>query len=427
MFKVLILAYYFPPMGLTGVQRTLRFAKYMDENNWSPTVITTGSKGLNAIDLSLMIEAEDSNIRIIRTDPLIDDLSSLSEQTISLSHSLKKGKVKKIYHSFFLPDEKKFWANKAYKLAKELLDKENFDVIFVPAPPFSVFEVGAKLKKEYDIPLFVDYRTLWYGNQYNFYPTFYHRIMQKKKEYNSLRESEKIIVVNRRIKEKLITTFKFLRFEDVVIIPHGFDRDDYSESTKYPKTGNKLTITYTGLFFDKITPKYFLTAFKELSVERPDITQNIELNFVGALSKSHKALVRKLKLQEYVKEYGYLTHKEAVRRIVSSDALWLMISKVKNADTVTVGKMFEYFGSGKPVIACVPEGAAKTAAQEYGAAYITGPDNISQIKQAIIELHNDYVSNNFPEANAEFLKKHDRKYLTELLTKEFQFFIKDVI
>jgi glycosyltransferase involved in cell wall biosynthesis len=427
MFKVLILAYYFPPMGLTGVQRTLRFAKYMSDYNWAPTIITTGSKGINAIDLSLMKEAEEANFEIIRTDPINEDLSLLSEQTIRLSHSLKTNKFYKIIHSFSIPDDKKAWAKKAYKKAKELLSKEQFDIIFIPAPPFSVFEIGAKLKKEFDIPLFVDYRSLWYGNQYNLYPTIYHLIRQKRKEYNCLRAADRVIVVNRRIKEKLITTFKFLTFEDVVIIPHGFTIEDYTEAVKYPKENDKLIITYTGLFNGRITPKYFLKAFKELSIERPDITQNIELNFVGKLNKSHKALITKLKLQENVKEFGYLTHKEAVRRIVSSDVLWLMISKVKNADTVTVGKMFEYFGSGKPVIACVPEGAAKTAAEEYGAAYIAEPDDIDQIKGAIIRLHEDYTNNKLSKANDEFLKKHDRKYLTELLTKEFQFFIKDLI
>jgi glycosyltransferase involved in cell wall biosynthesis len=427
MFKVLILAYYFPPMGLTGVQRTLRLSKYMTGYNWSPTIITTGSKEINAIDLSLMNEAEESGIRIIRTDPINENLSELSEQTIKLSHSIKTGWFKKFLNSFYIPDDKKPWANKAYLVAKELLTKEKFDIIFVPAPPFSAFELGAKLKREFDIPLFVDYRSLWYGNQYNLYPTIYHLIKQKNTEYNCLRAAERVIVVNRRIKEKLLTTFKFLSFDDIVIIPHGFDGSDYTDNKKFPKENSKFILTYTGLFIDKITPKYFLTAFKELSIERPDITQNIELNFVGTLSKKNQALIKQLKLQENVKEFGYLTHSEAVRRIISSDALWMMISKVKNADTVTVGKMFEYFGSQKPVIACVPEGAAKTSAQEYGAAYIAEPDNIMEIKSAITKLHEDFQNNKLPVANPDFIKKHDRRYLTEILTKEFQFFIKEIV
>lgn len=427
MFKVLIIAYYFPPMGLAGVQRTLRFAKYMPLYNWEPTVITTGTKELNAIDLSLMTEAQEAGIRIIRTDPLPENINELSEQTISMSHKLNASKIKRFFNSFYVPDEKKHWANKAYDKAKEILAKEKFDIIFIPAPPFSVFEIGAKLKNEFDIPLFADYRSLWFGNQYNIYPTIYHFIKQKRKEYNSLRAAERVIVVNRRIKEMLLTNFKFLRFEDVLIIPHGFDSPDYQENNKYPKVNDKLSITYTGLFADKITPKYFLKAFKELSIERPDITQNIELNFVGALNKKNKALVRELKLQENVKEFGYLTHKEAVRRIVSSDALWLMISKVKNADAVTVGKMFEYFGSGKPVITCVPDGAAKVASQEYGASYIAEPDDINEIKNAIVKLHEDFRSKNLPKANEDFMIKHERKNLTEILTKEFQFFIKEIV
>ena len=195
-------------------------------------------------------------------------------------------------------------------------------------------------------------------------------------EYSSLKAADKVIVTNRKIKEKLLNTYKFLTFEDVVIIPHGFDPEDFSNITPVPKTTDKMIITYSGIFLEYSSPKYFLEAFKQITTERPDIAAKIELHFVGHLRKENQSLVKQLKLEEFVKDFGYMNHDEAVRKVLSSDVLWLMIGRKRNIDAILPGKMFEYFGSGKPVIACVPEGAAKSAAIEYGASFITEPDDV---------------------------------------------------
>ena len=101
-----------------------------------------------------------------------------------------------------------------------------------------------------------------------------------------------------------------------------------------------------------------------------------------------------------------------------------MIGRSKNSDKITVGKLFEYIGSRKPIFAMVPEGASKTAAIEYEASFISEPDNIDQIKNKIIEIHQYYKQNRLPKPNEEFVLKHNRRLLTKQLTKQFQFFLK---
>ncbi len=424
MFKVLVIAYYFPPMGLSGVQRTLKFAKYMPETNWEPTVITSGATAYYAHDVSLMKEANDAKIRILRTEGS-DPNSLLSKMgTVKMPREFIRKNLSRISKTFWIPDNKISWAKQAYTLAEDLLKKENFDAIFVSIPPFSPFAMAAKLTEKFDVPLFVDYRDLWHGNHFAFNLTPYHSYKHKKMEYAALKASERVIVVNRKIKEKLLTTYKFLTFEDVIIIPHGYDPQDFENALPYPKPHKKMILTYSGIFYETITPKYFLKAFKKLTLERPDITANIELHFVGHLRKENRKLIKRYKLQEFVKDYGYLTHKEAVRRLLSSDVLWLMIGKSKNADKITVGKLFEYFGSRKPIFAMVPEGASRTAAIEYDAAFISEPDDIQQIKNKIIEIHSLYKQNRLPKPDEDFVLKHNRQSLTEHLTKQFQFFLK---
>ena len=229
------------------------------------------------------------------------------------------------------------------------------------------------------------------------------------------------------MKEKILDNYKFLTFDDIYIIPHGYDPEDFKNIKIEEKPKEKMRLTYSGIFYEFITPKYFLNAFKKLSIERPDVAANIELNFVGHLRNENRKLIKKLKLQEFVKEYGYLNHNEALTKIMSSDVLWMMVGNARNADTISSGKLYEYFGTKKPVLASVPEGALKSSAQEYKAAFLTKPDDVEEIKEAILNIYELYISGKLPVPDEEFIEKHRRDFLTELLTKQFQFLVKEEI
>jgi len=427
MFKVLVIAYYFPPLGLSGVQRTLKFVKYMPSHGWEPTVITTGNIAYYAHDESLQNELNKLNINVIRTSSF-DPNALLSKYGTVKMPSEKIRKVLSMFsQTFFIPDNKISWSKKAFDSASKVLSEEKFNVIFVSAPPFSAFKISAKLKKQFDIPLVLDYRDLWYKSYFAFYPTPLHPQIHKRMEYSALKAADKVIVTNRKIKEKLIKIYKFLTFDDVVIIPHGFDPEDFSMIKSIPKTTDKMIITYSGIFLEYSSPKYFLEAFKQVTIERPDVASKIELHFVGHLRKENQNLVKRLNLEEFVKDFGYMNHDEAVRKVLSSDVLWFMVGNKRNIDAILPGKMFEYFASGKPVIACVPEGAAKTAAIEYGASFVTEPEDVNAIKETIFNVYQLYLAKQLPLPDLSFIDKHRRDILTETLIKQFQLLIKEVV
>ncbi len=426
MFKVLVIAYYYPPLGLSGVQRTVKFTKYLKNFNWEPTVITTGNVAYFAHDESLLKEVEQAGIKVIRTSASDPNAVLSKFGTMRMPERIRK-MLNRISQTFFIPDNKVSWSNKAYQIASEVLAKETFDIIYVTIPPFSAFNIAAKLKKKFNVPLFADYRDLWFGNQFAFYPTPVHSYLHKKMEYKALRAADKIITTNRRIKEKLINYYQFLTFEDIFIIPHGYDDEDFENLQVEKKSNSKMRITYSGIFYEFITPKYLLKAFKKISLERPDISSNIELHFIGLLKNENKKLIRKLNLDGNVFEHGYLPHKDALSKTMMSDVLWMMVGNSRNSDTISSGKLYEYFGTQKPIIASLPEGALKAAAEGYGAAFITQPDNIDEIKQAIIHVYELYLKNELPTPNEEFVKQHQREYLTEQLSKQFQFFIKEEV
>ncbi|HKB85260.1 MAG TPA: glycosyltransferase [Ignavibacteriaceae bacterium] len=424
MFKVLVISYYFPPMGLSGVQRTFKFTKYMKQYNWEPVVLTTESTAYYAHDESLLKEAQAAGIRIVRSKGNEINSKLGKQGTVKIPPEWIRKLLSRLSAVFYIPDNKKSWSVKALPAARKLLKEEEFEMIFVSAPPFSSFDLAVKLKKEFNLPLVIDYRDLWYGNQFSFYLTPLHSYLHRQMEYAVLKAADRIIVINRRMKEKIMKRYGFLTFEDVYIIPQGYDPQDFQNIIPEKKNNNKMRLTYSGLFYEFITPKYFLQAFKQLSLERPDIAANIELHFIGLLRNENRKLARKLDLQSFVKEHGYLDHRDSLVKLMSSDVLWVMVGDRKNADTVSTGKSFEYFGTRKPVIASVPTGALKTAMEEYGAAFITAPYDVESIKNAIMTAYEMYTNNSLPVPNEEFIEKYRRDYLTELLTKQFQFLIK---
>lgn len=418
MHKVLIIAYYFPPMGLSGVQRTLKFVKYLKKYNWEPTVITTGNVAYFAHDISLQKELENIDVRVIRVEGA-DPNSLLSNfGTMKLPSEFIRKTFNRLSQTFFIPDNKVSWAKKAYKKTMELMSKEHFDCIFISGPPFSLFDVFSDLKKNQNIPLILDYRDLWVDNQFSFYITPLHKTFHKRKEYKTLKAADKIIVTNRRIKEKLIKDYKFLSFDDVYIIPHGFDADDLAKVSRIEKPNDKMLVAYSGLFYEYITPKYFLQAFKDLLIENPSVGENIRLLFIGFLRKENQKLIKHLKLESFVTEYGYLDHLETIQKLFMSDILWMMVGKGKSSETISSGKLYEYFGIRKPIIACLPEGALKIAAAEYKASFITEPDNINQIKNTILEVYKLFKEGQLPAPDEKFVESFNRGYLTELLAKQ---------
>jgi len=427
MFKVLVIAYHFPPLGLSGIQRTFKFVKYMPACDWEPTVITTGELSHYAIDKQLGKELEHTGIKVIRTKSSPPNENDIYKHRKNIPPEFIRKIKEKLGQVFFIPDTKVSWAKKAYNIAEDLIAKERFDVVFVSGPPFSAIHIFSRLKIKYNIPLVLDYGDLWSESYFRFHLTLVHKSLQKKLEYNALKAADKIIAANRKIKESLLNKFQFLTFNDVVIITNGFDPVDFESAQKLEKHNSRMRITYSGIFLLYNTPKYFLKAFKEISVESPDIAKNIELHFMGFFRKENEKLVRKLNLQEFIFNHGFVGHKDATAKLMASDVHLLMVDNKKNIESVLPGKIYEYIGTKKPIIGCVPEGAAKMVLQEYPSSYICKPDNVKEIKETIIRVYDHYINNKFPLVDDEYLTSLRRDFLTEKLTKEFQFLIKSEI
>ncbi|MBK6292143.1 MAG: glycosyltransferase [Ignavibacteria bacterium] len=414
--SVLVFAYYFPPMGLSGVQRVSKFVKYLPDNGWQPHVITTGPTAYYAHDPSLLEELEGRDIVIHRTSGADPNSLLKGKGTVKMPREWMRKIMRKASDTIFIPDNKRSWAKQALALARELVKEHTFDAIFVSGPPFSAMMAAAELSEETGIPLVVDYRDLWYGNQFHFYPTPWHAHRHQALEHDVLTHASRVTVTNRRLKERLIATYNHLNFEDVVILPHGFDPEDIPAPPPTKRNDGVFRLTYAGIFYDVVTPIPFFKAVKKVMSERKDVP--IELHFAGLLREEYSKAAKKLGLSDVIHDHGYCAHEESVKLLMESDVLWMMVGNTRNADTISSAKLYEYFGTRKPLLVSVPNGALRKDAERYGASWITDPDDVEAIALCINEMIDAWKKGALPRPDESVVEQFNRTTLTSQLARQ---------
>lgn len=408
-------------MGMGGVQRTLKFAKYLKDYGWEPVVLTDSPKKYYAIDESLLNEAIECGIKIERTGDEILDISKI----VIKNPNEKLRKIRSRAAQFFLiPDNKKFWHKKALKKVDEIWEKyEGFNVLYATAPPYTDFLIGQDIKKKYKVPLIIDYRDAWVDSPVlNFYPTPFHKMTNMRMEKSVLKDANRIITTNRRVKELIISRYGNIDYNDIKIIPHGFDSEDFekAKSGELPLT-NKMRITYSGSFYTR-NPKYFLDAINKFFIKYPELKSEVEFCFIGQMSKDNLALINSYSIDNSVNLLGYINHIECIKYLLASDVLFLMISRGENDDAAMPGKVGEYMGSRKNIIACIPEGVTKKILEKYNAIKFTN-ENSEELMNVFFDYYRLFKNNAMPAANEELVLQYERKALTYELAKEFNLLV----
>jgi glycosyltransferase involved in cell wall biosynthesis len=413
--NVLVIAYYFPPMGLSGVQRTLKFVKYLPEYGWNPVVLTSTPRAFYAYDDALLEEIEAMNVEVYRTEAGSSgsEAKKLPKLTKFPSYTVQKmGRA--VLQTIYQPDSKIRWKKPALELGRKILSEKKIDVIFATAPPFTDFLIAKQLSDEFNIPFVVDYRDVWIDNPFHFYATPFHKMYSVNLETEILTYAKRGIVTNRHAKELLLKRYALLKHDDVTIIPHGYDEDDFAPYRNVRPDRDFFTITHSGLFQDDRSPKYFLKALSQFLADNPSAAGKIKAKFLGLMRPGHEKYIKKYKLTGIAECTGYLSHGDSIKELMASDALWLMLN-----DTVrSPGKLYEYFGARKPILACLPDGAMKKLALDTKATIATYPKDVASIKSAIGRFYEMWQKNILPTPDREYTNSFDRKLLTSQLARE---------
>ena len=425
MKKVLIITYYWPPSGGGGVQRWLKFVKYLPQFGWEPVVYTPENPEYPSLDQSLNKDVS-PDLKILK-QPIFEPYGFYKQfvglkkddriNTGFLSENKKPKKAEGIAvwirGNLFIPDARKFWIKPSIKYLSKYLKENPVDAVVSTGPPHSTHLIGLGLKKKLGVKWIADFRDPW--TNIDFYKELklskwadrkHHRLEQK-----VLDNADGIIGVGKGYIANLLPIPKTT---PVKVITNGFDEADFENLSKDDQ--GKFTISHFGSMNKTRNPMGLWRALSHIKKNNPDIINNLTVKLFGKNDHQVMASAQEFGLDDCVKTIDYLPHNEMMQELVNSSILLLMINKVKNADRIIPGKVFEYIGSGKPILGLgSPESEIAEIINESGAGKMFDWDDAKGIEKFIFGI---LENKNRDQLNKNKFK-YSRKHLTSKLVQLF--------
>ncbi|MEM1093483.1 MAG: glycosyltransferase, partial [Bacteroidota bacterium] len=327
--RLLIIAYYFPPMGMSGVQRMAKLARYLPATGWAPTVLTVEPGGYFAFDHSLLDEVQEAGIDVIRTKSLDPTQLFKKGETVEIKQEQTRRRLSDLSQWVFVPDNKIGWLPYAVRAAKRAAQRAPFDAVLSSAPPYTAHLVGRAVSKALGVPLITDFRDDWVGNPRHVYPTLVHRRLNERLERSVLQHSRFSTTINTAIRDRLRRSAPG---SDIRVFEQGYDPSDMLPSTAAANT--RCTFTYTGVFYDAQTPDPFLKALHHALKTKRIRPEEVSAKFVGLFTPAGRLLVQQLDLGEVVHEVGYVPHREVRAYLAEANVLWLIIGQRPGAHAI---------------------------------------------------------------------------------------------
>ncbi len=391
MRQVLFISYYFPPSGGPGVQRTLKFVKYLPEFGWQPTVLTVDPAyaAYPEQDADLMSEVP-TDTRVVRTrswDPYASYARFLGrpkEEAVGVafvddeSESARQKFALWLRANLFLPDARVGWMFVAIREARKLCEESNFDAVITTGPPHSTHLVGNSISKRFNIPWLADFRDPWTGIHYyaDLPATTPARALDRKLESKVLGHAKAVTVVS----PTMATNLAKILDREYLLIPNGFDPADFKNEAAVPS--GRFVLRYTGTLSRTQNPVGLWQALSSLRGE--DDLNDVSVELVGNVDRSVLESILQLGIDDLVSTHAYLPHREVVALMKESSLLLLVINDVPNASEILTGKLFEYLASGRPILGVGPvSGDAAQILDETGAGTMFEHDDVSGLADHI--------------------------------------------
>jgi glycosyltransferase involved in cell wall biosynthesis len=395
--RVLFLAYLFPPTGGGGVQRSLKFVKYLPDSGWTPTVLTVRPIAYYVYDPDLLKELP-PEVEIVRTES-VDPLrltAALSPKRLRLGSHARTGRstiaegsrLVKLYRQvrrlLFFPDAQAGWMPFAITAGAKALRRNRVSVIYSPGAPYSSALVAYMLSAMSGIPYVVDFRDGWTDDMYNVPPTRLHRWAHRSLERLVVTKAAAVCVYGEWLAQRLAKRYPAIS-ERIVTIPNGFDPADLQGIEPAPKRSTVRRIVYSGSLFAHHREVFatFLDALKQLPAQE---LARVELLIVGNVYEEAVHDVMRTGLKDRVHFCGYVGHAVALSYLLSADASLLL---VRRGDVASVtGKVFELLMVGKPIIALAErDGECARILRDAGAdKYLSDPQETPPVLAALQAL-----------------------------------------
>lgn len=437
MKKVLIIAYYFPPLGWSGVQRTLKFVKYLRKFGWEPVVVTVGETKFSILDETLVNEIP-KGVQVIKIDDVkfkhVTDNAKqiLKSYTECISNTILDSDLKQKYEEaieqkiselrdlLLIPDGNAIWANNVIKSINIKIDLKDINVIYTTSAPYSSHLIGQHIKEKYNIPWVADFRDEWINNaDYIIDEETLDFEIQKYMENTVVEKCDKIITTTPHASQNFVDRYN-LNDKKVYTITNGYDEEDFYK-IKENKKNNKFTIIHNGSCYLNRSPQTFFKAVRNL-IERGFLDKSkIEIIFVG--KNDAKVMEEsKIEIEEYniLREVGYCSHNKSLELLTNSHLLLLILGSLQKQKSVYPGKVFEYLKIEKPILAISPQGSVvENLLKETECGVNIEYNEIEKIEKIILNYYNKWISGEDIRTNGKNINQYERKNLTKRLCKIF--------
>lgn len=429
MRRVLIISYYWPPSGGAGVQRWLKFVKYLRETGWEPVIYTPENPEFPVLDESLEHDIPEG-IELIRT-PIWEPyrfykklVGAGKDERINagfLSETKRPGLAERfsiwLRGNFFIPDARKFWIRPSVRFLLDYLKTNPVDAMVSTGPPHSMHMIALGVKKKNDIPWLADFRDPWTNID------FYHELMlsgwadrkHHRQELSVLENADEVVVISNTMK----TDFTQLYPRTYSVITNGYDEDDLTADAVEPD--RKFTLAHIGTMVKTRNPEALWKAIKEEVNANADFAADLEIKLVGSVDYSVTESIESAGLSRFINRIAYLPHNEVINVQKQSQVLLLLINYTPNARVILPGKFFEYMASRRPILCIGPDdGDAATVIAETKSGLVAGKDDAEGIRSALQQLYANYKTGTSVVERTN-IEQYSRRNLTAELAKKLEF------
>lgn len=425
MKRVLIITYYWPPGGGAGVQRWLKFTKYLREFGWEPVIYTPSNPEPPVIDNSLESDIP-KNLEVIQ-QPIWEPYSvykrfigQKQDQKINAGFLSEREKPKLseklsvwIRGNLFIPDARKFWIKPSIKFLVKYLKDHQVDVIVSTGPPHSMHMIAMGLAKRTGLPWLADFRDPW--TNIDFYKDLqlsaWADRKHRKLEKQILSKADEVCVIS----NGMAADFRSILNRDYQVITNGYDEDDIQDTKARPD--KKFSISHIGSMVSTRNPEAFWKAISGLIKENKAFKEAVEIKLIGKVDIDVQKSIEKFQLENYVTRIAYLPHDQVIEEQRKSRVLLLIINNTPNARLILTGKFFEYMAAKRPILCLGPaDGDAADIIHELNTGLVSGFDDHENIRRCILQFFDDY-QNGKTSLKPGDISRFSRRNLSGVLAK----------
>jgi len=368
MKTVLVVAYHFPPGGGPGVQRVLKHVTYLRQAGWRPIVMTVENGDFPARDESLLTKIP-SDVTVVRV-PIIEPYTlyrkfmgakgAAIDVNVNKSSDQRSGWKERLAEfiraTFFIPDARVGWLLTAVKRGVELCNQYNVDAIYSSAPPYTCALIARSIKRKTKLPWVAGFRDPWTDFLTTPDRWFLPAAIDRALERSVFNEADAVECAWTGIADDALRKYPDLDRSKFYHVPNGFDSADFPD-VHYTRN-ERFTITYTGSMYGRRTPRAFLDALARLNEMGRLDPNDVHLRFVGRFGDEIHAMMDASPFAPSIEKIAYVPHEESVGYLMRSEASLLIVDDTKESAEIVPGKVYEYLGVGRPIIALAPRGSA---------------------------------------------------------------------